>query len=80
MVDDKTRFVGMLFNYPMPIGQYQPAIEMGVQKEWPFLQFKDKNDYPRAEISEAPDGTPAFTVADGKGKELGDVLKPFTKK
>jgi hypothetical protein len=80
MVDDKTQFVGELINYPMPLGQYQPALEMGVQKEWPFLHFKDKNDYPRAEISEAPDGTPSFTVADAKGKKLGDIFGQLTRK
>lgn len=74
MVDDRLDFAGMLFNYPMPAGQYQSAIEIGVQGERPFLHFKDKEDNSRAEIAMAPDGTPSFTVSDAKGTIVKNVL------
>ena len=75
VVDDKLGWVGMLFNYPMPSGEYQPAIEMGVEKERPFLHLKDKNDYPRAELALTLDGVPSLTVQDQKGKQITDVLR-----
>lgn len=80
LVDDNSGFAGMLFNYPMPSGEYQSGIEMGVMRERPFLHFKDKDDNSRAEISVGPDGSPAFTVADHSGKVLGDLFEPLVKK
>ena len=74
LVDDKTGWAGMIFNYPMPTGEYQPGIEMGVLSERPFLHFKDKKDNSRAEISIAPDGVPSLTVYDAKGKPLTDLF------
>lgn len=74
-VDDKTGTVGMTFNYPMTLGEYQPGIEIGVQGERPFLHFKDKNDYPRAEMSLAPDGVPSLTISNEKGKEIGNLFR-----
>lgn len=75
VVDDKSGWAGMIFNYQMPLGQYQPGIEMGLQGERPFLHFKDKNDNSRAEISLRPDGMPSLTMYDDKGKPLTDVLR-----
>lgn len=76
LVDDKSRWAGMMFNYPMPLGQYQPGIEIGVQGERPFLHFKDKSDNTRAEMSIAPDGTPALTIFNAKGRRLADLFSP----
>jgi len=73
-VDDRNDLTGMTFNYSMPIGEYQPAIEIAVQKGRPFLHLKDHQDYARAEISLAADGKPALTVSDGKGKQLDDLF------
>jgi len=75
VVDDKTGWAGMVFDYPMPIGEYQPGIEMGVMGERPFLHFKDKSDNSRAEISLAPTGAPSLTVSDEKGKQLADLFR-----
>ena len=73
-VDDRTDLTGMTFNYPMPIGEYQPAIEFVVQKGRPFLHLKDHQDYARAELSLAADGKPSLTVSDGSGKQLDDLF------
>lgn len=73
-VDDRLKFAGMLFNYPMPFGHYQSGIEMGVLGERPFLHFKDKEDHARAEMSIAPDGRPALTVSDANGKVLKELF------
>jgi hypothetical protein len=74
VVDDKTGWVGMTFNYPMPLGEYQPGIEMGLEKERPFLHLKDKNDYSRSELSLGADGTPSLTVQDKNGKQVRDLF------
>lgn len=74
VVDDKSGWAGMTFNYPMPFGQYQPGIEMGVVGERPFLHFKDKEDNARAEIALAPDGTPSLTAGDAKGTTLTNLF------
>jgi hypothetical protein len=68
-------WAGMMFNYPMPLAECQPGIEMGVQGERPFLHFKDKNDNSSVEISIAPAGVPSLTVYDTKGKQLSDLFR-----
>ncbi len=76
VVDDKTGWVGMMFNYTMPLGEYQPGIEIGLLRDRPFLHFKDKNDYSRAEMSLAPNGEPSLTVHDAKDKLIMDLFRP----
>jgi hypothetical protein len=75
VVDDKTGWAGMTFNYPMPLGEYQPGIEMGLEKERPFLHLKGKNDYSRAELSLGADGTPSLTIQDKNGKQIRDLFR-----
>lgn len=67
-MDDKTGWVGMTFNCPMPFGEDQPGIEIGMPRERPLHHCKDKNDNSRGEISIALDGMPSLTVYDAKGK------------
>ncbi len=76
LVDDRTAFAGMLFNYPMPSGTYQSGIEMGVAGEKPFIHFKDKEDNTRSELSVTPDGVPTLEVFDAKGRRQTDLLQP----
>jgi hypothetical protein len=75
VVDDKTGWVGMTFNYAMPLGEYQPGIELGLLRDRAFVHFKDKNDYSRAEMSLAPDSEPSLTISDGKGKQIVDLFR-----
>jgi hypothetical protein len=69
----------MVFNYPMPLGQYQPGIEMGMAGERAFLHLKDKNDNARAEIALSPDGTPSLTLSDSQGKVVRDMFRGSNK-
>ncbi len=73
-VDDKSSWVGMTFNYPMSLGDYQPGIEIGVQGERPFLHFKDKSDNTRAEMSIGVEGAASLAIFDAKNRRLADLF------
>jgi hypothetical protein len=75
LVDDRTAFAGMLFNYPMPAGTYQSGIEMGVAGEKPFIHFKDKEDNTRSELAVTPAGVPTLEVFDARGRRLTELLQ-----
>ena len=75
-VDDKSGWAGMVLNYPMPLGKYQPAVQMGFRQDAPFLHIRDKDNHTRVELSLKADGSPAFTSFDAKGSQLGDLLLP----